>query len=48
MDENYWGPKFNYEFHDEQLHISRATEYIKDVLRYWIGEFHLDGIRFIH
>ncbi|CAF0846354.1 unnamed protein product [Rotaria sordida] len=45
-DPNYWGPEFNYEFHDEQLDVSPAVVYMKDVVRYWVGEFHLDGIRF--
>jgi hypothetical protein len=35
-----------YEFHDEKLDISPAVEYVKDVVQYWVGEFHLDGIRF--
>ena len=43
---NYWGPEFNYENYDEKLGIKPAWEYIGDVVRFWIREYHIDGIRF--
>jgi 1,4-alpha-glucan branching enzyme len=43
---NYWGPEFNYDNYDEKLAIKPAWKYIGDVVRYWIEEYHLDGIRF--
>ncbi|CAF4894953.1 unnamed protein product [Rotaria sp. Silwood1] len=45
-DPFWWGPEFNYEFEDKQLNIKPAVKFISDVVKYWIGEFHLDGIRF--
>jgi 1,4-alpha-glucan branching enzyme len=46
LPEHQWGPKFNYEFHDDQLDVWPAREYIRDALQYWINEYHIDGIRF--
>ncbi|MBD1924366.1 alpha amylase C-terminal domain-containing protein [Microcoleus sp. FACHB-831] len=43
---NYWGPEFNYDNYDEKLDIKPAWKYIGDVVRYWIEEYHIDGIRF--
>lgn len=43
---NYWGPEFNYDNYDEKLDIKPAWKYVGDVVRYWIKEFHIDGIRF--
>ncbi len=43
---NYWGPEFNYDNYDEKLDIKPAWKYISDVVRYWIQEYHIDGIRF--
>ncbi|MBF2026559.1 MAG: alpha amylase C-terminal domain-containing protein [Oscillatoriales cyanobacterium C42_A2020_001] len=44
--ENNWGPEFNYEHYDEHLDIRPAWQFIGDTVRYWIQEFHLDGIRY--
>ncbi|MEJ1931552.1 alpha-amylase family glycosyl hydrolase, partial [Nostoc sp. NIES-2111] len=44
--DNYWGPEFNYNNYDEQLDIKPAWKYVGDVVRYWVEEYHLDGIRF--
>lgn len=41
-----WGPEFNYGFYDERLKVWPARQYIGDVVRYWIREFHIDGIRY--
>lgn len=43
---NYWGPEFNYDNYDEILDIKPAWKYVGDVVRYWIREYHIDGIRF--
>jgi 1,4-alpha-glucan branching enzyme len=44
--DNNWGPEFNYEHYDENLETYPARRFIGDVVRYWIEEFHLDGIRY--
>ncbi len=41
-----FGPKFNYEFHDDNLDIWPAREYVINALRLWVEQFHIDGIRF--
>jgi len=57
MDHNYWfmeknpdqfqyGPKFDYLHYDEWRKFFPAREFGKLVTRYWVTEFHLDGIRF--
>ncbi len=43
---NNWGPEFNYEFYDENLGTYPARKFIGDTVRYWVQEYHLDGIRF--
>ncbi|CAF1005146.1 unnamed protein product [Adineta steineri] len=45
-DPYYWGPEFNYDYYDEKLKSKPAVKYAQDIVRYWIEEFHLDGIRF--
>lgn len=44
--DNNWGPEFNYEHYDKNLETYPARKFIGDVIRYWITEFHIDGIRF--
>ncbi|MGB3533847.1 MAG: alpha-amylase family glycosyl hydrolase [Microcoleaceae cyanobacterium] len=44
--DNNWGPEFNYEFYDENLDIKPAWEFVGDVVRFWINEYHIDGIRY--
>lgn len=41
-----FGPKFNYKHYDENLGIFPARKYVNESLRYWVREFHIDGIRF--
>ncbi len=41
-----FGPKFNYEFHDDNLDVWPAREYVINALRLWVEQFHIDGIRF--
>ncbi|MBD2070110.1 alpha amylase C-terminal domain-containing protein [Leptolyngbya sp. FACHB-671] len=44
--QDYWGPEFNYEYKDETLGIRPAWEFMGDVLRFWVQEYHIDGIRY--
>lgn len=43
---NNWGPEFNYEFYDENYQCYPARWFIGDTVRYWVREYHLDGIRY--
>lgn len=44
--DNNWGPEFNYEHYDENLETYPARKFIGDVVRFWIEEYHIDGIRY--
>lgn len=44
--EQNWGPEFDYDHYDEHLGLYPAQEFVKDVLRFWIAEYHIDGFRF--
>ncbi len=44
--DNSWGPEFNYENYDANLDSYPARKFIGDVIRYWVSEYHIDGIRF--
>ena len=44
--DNSWGPEFNYQKYDENLDLKPAWQFIGDVVRFWIEEYHIDGIRF--
>ncbi len=44
--DNYWGPEFNYNNYDKKLNVKPAWKYVGDVVRFWIQEYHIDGIRF--
>ena len=43
---NHWGPEFNYDNYDEKLDVKPAWKYVGDVVKYWVEEYHIDGIRF--
>lgn len=43
---NYWGPEFNYNNYDEKLDVKPAWKYVGDVVKFWVEEYHIDGIRF--
>ena len=45
-DPYYWGPEFNYEHFDENLQTYPARKFIGDTVRFWIQEYHIDGIRY--
>lgn len=44
--QDYWGPEWNYEYHDETLGIRPAWDFMTDVLRFWVQEYCIDGIRY--
>ncbi len=44
--DNNWGPEFNYELYDENLDTYPARRFIGDTVRFWIEEYHVDGIRY--
>ena len=44
--EQNWGPEFNCEKYDRDLDIKPAWQFIGDVVRFWIEEYHIDGIRY--
>jgi 1,4-alpha-glucan branching enzyme len=41
-----WGPEFNYEFYDEKLNEKPAWKFMGDAVRFWVSEYHIDGLRF--
>lgn len=41
-----WGPEFNYEHYDEHLNTYPARKFVGDTIRFWIEEYHIDGIRY--
>ena len=41
-----FGPKFNYEHYDSNLDIWPAREHVMGAMQFWLGTFHVDGIRF--
>ncbi len=43
---NYWGPEFNYHNYDQKLDVKPAWKYVGDVVKFWVEEYHIDGIRF--
>lgn len=45
-DANYWGPEFNYTTYDDKLDIRPAWSFVGDVVKFWISEYHIDGIRY--
>ena len=44
--DNYWGPEFNYSHYDEKLDVKPAWKYVGDIVKYWVEEYHIDGIRY--
>jgi 1,4-alpha-glucan branching enzyme len=45
-ESDYWGPEFNYETYDEKLDIRPAWQFMGDVVKFWVEEYHIDGIRY--
>ena len=44
--DNSWGPEFDYDKYDTNLDIKPAWQFIEDVVRFWVEEYHFDGIRY--
>jgi 1,4-alpha-glucan branching enzyme len=44
--EHNWGPEFDYTKHDDKLGTMPARKFMGDVVRFWVSEYHIDGIRF--
>jgi 1,4-alpha-glucan branching enzyme len=44
--DNNWGPEFNYEHYDEALETYPARRFIGDCVRFWVSQYHIDGIRY--
>ena len=44
--DNNWGPEFNYEKYDDNLDTYPARKFVGDTVRFWIEEYHIDGIRY--
>jgi 1,4-alpha-glucan branching enzyme len=44
--DNYWGPEFDYEHYDENLDTYPARWFASDRVKFWIQEYHIDGIRY--
>ncbi|MCC5637231.1 alpha amylase C-terminal domain-containing protein [Nostoc sp. CHAB 5844] len=44
--DNSWGPEFNYELYDENLETFPARKFVGDTVRFWIEQYHIDGIRY--
>jgi len=44
--DNYWGPEFNYEHYDENLDTYPARWFASDRVKFWIQEYHIDGVRY--
>jgi 1,4-alpha-glucan branching enzyme len=43
---NRFGPKFDYEHHDDNLDVWPARQHVRDAILFWIDHFHIDGVRF--
>ena len=41
-----WGPEFDYDKYDKNLDLKPAWQFVGDIVRFWIEEYHIDGIRF--
>jgi 1,4-alpha-glucan branching enzyme len=44
--ELHFGPKFNFQFRDKDLGVYPAREHVLGAIHRWIGNFHMDGVRF--
>jgi 1,4-alpha-glucan branching enzyme len=45
-DQLQYGPKFNYDFYDEERDEYPARAFMLGALQYWVQEYRVDGIRF--
>ena len=44
--DNSWGPEFDFEHYDEHYDCYPAREFMRDMVCYWVSEYHIDGLRF--
>ncbi|MGB7084978.1 MAG: alpha-amylase family glycosyl hydrolase [Phormidesmis sp.] len=44
--DNSWGPEFNYNHYDEKYECHPARDFMRDMINFWISEYHFDGLRF--
>ncbi|MBE9011655.1 alpha amylase C-terminal domain-containing protein [Pseudanabaenaceae cyanobacterium LEGE 13415] len=45
-DANYWGPELSYENFDSDRNLRPTWNFVRDVVQFWIREYHIDGIRY--
>ena len=43
--DNSWGPEFDYNKHDDNLDLYPARKFAGDVVRFWVQNYHIDGLR---
>ncbi len=41
-----WGPEFDYNHYDENFDRHPARDFMRDMINFWISEYHFDGLRF--
>ncbi len=44
--EQSWGPEFDYDHYDENFDRYPARDFMRDMLNFWVSEYHFDGLRF--
>lgn len=44
--DNSWGPEFDYDHYDDNYNRHPARDFMRDMVNFWITEYHLDGLRF--
>ena len=44
--DNSWGPEFDYEHYDEHYDYYPARDYMREMVSFWVSEYHVDGLRF--
>ena len=44
--DNSWGPEFDYNDYDDNYNCYPARDFMRDMINFWIGEYHFDGLRF--
>ncbi|KPQ36448.1 MAG: 1,4-alpha-glucan branching enzyme [Phormidesmis priestleyi Ana] len=44
--DNSWGPEFDYNHYDDNYNRYPARDFMRDMVNFWITEYHFDGLRF--
>lgn len=44
--DNSWGPEFDYDHYDDNFDCYPARQYMRDMVNFWVSEYHIDGLRF--